>query len=305
MARNIFTVSLRELLPSSIVNDPNISALITALEPNFEAGAKAFLNPLIFSRIDELPENVLDLLAWQLHADLYDLAATPEMERSAVKNSIKWHMHKGTQSAIVEALEMLGIEAEFVHWHDSGEEPYTFRLKAKVTGDFYRTQGRDKLMQTIRRAVEASKSARSLFAGIDTRMEFREDIGLYVGTSGLLSGNRRLGLQPVSYPEKSIYYAGMSSSIQGEQRILLNREREVMSRVYAGNVSLMNVDVNIGVNLEEMQELLLRFEERILARIDSYETRLMNLLNANQEAMNKRLDDILELLRWKGDDEAI
>ena len=303
--QDIYTLSLNDIAPHSITQDTEISSLITALDPEFQQVSKASLEPLILARIDELPERVIDFLAWQLHTDFYDLAGTLSMKREAVKGSILWHMHKGTQWAILEALRMIGIDAEFVHWHDDNSEPYTFKLKTLVAGDFYRTQGRDKLIASIRRAVEESKAARSLLAGIETRMEFREDLGLYVGTSGLLSGTRTLRLQMPSFPEKSEIYAGVSLGVQGQERILLAHEQDIISPLYAANITITNIDVNLGVNLDLMQELLLRFEQRILDRIDAYELRLMNTLNTNQEQTNQRLDDILELIRWKGDDEAI
>ena len=303
--QELYTLSLADIAPSSITQDSQVSSIITALDPQFQAVSAASLEPLILARIDELPEPVLDLLAWQMHADFYDLAATLSMKREAVKSSLKWHMHKGTQWAIMEALRQIDIKAEFVHWHDSGDEPYTFKLRAIVAGDFYRTQGKDKLIASIRRAVNESKAARSLMTELETRMEFREDLGLYVGSPKLLSGYRTLKLQPVSFPEKSIFYAGLSSGLQGQESIRPAHESDIISTLYAGNITITNIDVNLGVNLDEMQELLLRFEDRIFRRIDEYEANLLLILNQNQEQTNKRLDEILELIRWKGDDEAI
>ena len=54
-----------------------------------------------------------------------------------------------------------------------------------------------------------------------------------------------------------------------------------------------------------MQELLLRFEKRIFDRIDEYESKLLLTLNQNQEQTNNRLDEILDIIRWKGADEAL
>ena len=303
--QDIYSLSLNDITPINIAQDTQISSLIHSLDPELQQLSRASIEPLILARIDELPEPVIDLLAWQLHADFYDLAGTLSMKREAVKSSLLWHMHKGTQWAILEALRQIDIGAEFVHWHDDNSQPYTFKLKAIVTGDFYRTQGRDKLIASIRRAVNESKSARSYLAGLETRMEFREDLGFYVGTSQLLSGSRTIKLQQPTFPEDSTLYAGLALGLQGEHRLLLNRERNISGRIYAANIRLINIDQNIGVNLDLMQELLLRFEQRIFDRIDAYENRLMQTLNDNQEQTNKRLDEILELIRWKGDDEAI
>ena len=100
---DIHSLSLKDITPPNIAQDENISALISAIDPQLQQLSYASLEPLIMARIDELPENVLDLLAWQLHADFYDLAGTLSMKREAVKSSILWHMHKGTEWAILEA----------------------------------------------------------------------------------------------------------------------------------------------------------------------------------------------------------
>ena len=62
---------------------------------------------------------------------------------------------------------------------------------------------------------------------------------------------------------------------------------------------------SVAVNLDLMQELLLRFEKRIFDRIDEYESKLLLTLNQNQEQTNNRLDEILDIIRWKGADEAL
>ena len=250
--QDIYTLSLSDTAPSSITQDPHVKSIIKALDPELQAVSQSSLEPLIFARIDELPETVLDLLAWQLHADFYDLASDIARKRSVIKTSLHWHMHKGTQWAILEALKQIDIKADFVHWHDDSSQPYTFKLKAIVAGDFYKTKGKDKLMSSIRRAVEESKSARSWMAEIDTRIEDEDS------------------------PE-----------------------------LYTAHLSTANIDINLGVNLDDMQELLLRFEQRIMNRINDYEQKVMLALNTHQAQTNQKLDEILEMLRWKGADETI
>lgn len=257
------------------------------------------------SRIDELPESVIDLLAWQLHADFYDLAGTLKMKREAVKGSILWHMHKGTQWAILEALRMIDVEAQFVHWKDDDAEPYTFKLKAIVSGDFYRTQGRDKLITSIRRAVEESKAARSYLAGLETAIYFHEDINLYAGIIPLLSGWQRISLTAPDSPAATKIYAGIADVRQGQEVIRLTQESIPECIIYAGTATLEYRDENLGVDLEEMQELLRQFERRIFQRIDDYETRTLETLSLNHEETNQKLEEIKEMLRWVGDDEEL
>ncbi len=303
--QDIYSLSLNDITPPNIASDEQISSLITALDPELQELSRASLEPLILSRIDELPENIIDLLAWQLHADFYDLAGTLKMKREAVKGSILWHMHKGTEWAIHEALRMIDISAEFVHWHDDDSEPYTFKLKAIVSGDFYRTKGRDKLISSIRRAVEESKAARSYMSGLETRINFHEDINLYHGVIPLLSGEERILLPKPDYPERTKIYAGIARVREGEEIIRLCREVLPSTIIYGGAIVSETRSEDIGVELTEMQELLRQFERRIFSRIDDYEAKTLATLNLHQQETTQRLEEIKEMLRWKGDDEDI
>ena len=298
---DLFNLSLGDIAPDSITGDQQVSSLITALDPELQEISRASLEPLIMARIDELPEHVIDLLAWQMHVDFYDLAGTLDMKRKAVKGSILWHMHKGTEWAILEALRMIDIEAEFVPWYVDGGEPYTFKLRAIVSGDFYRTQGKDKLQASIRRAVFEAKSTRSLLAGLETTIHFQEDMGLYAGVIPLLSGEQRILLPKPEGIAPSHVYSGVVSVTSGEQIIRPHQELEHECRIYAGVINLANITQDIGVDYELMQELLRQFEARIFARLDESEHKLLNLIAANHSDVNAKLEEIREMLRWQGD----
>ena len=303
--QDIYSLSLTDIAPPNIASDHEVSSIITALDPQLQELSRDSLQPLILARIDELPEPVLDLLAWQLHADFYDLAGTIDMKREAVKSSILWHMHKGTEWAIHEALRQIDIRAEFVPWWDDDSDPYTFKLRAIVSGDFYRTQGRDKLQSSIRRAVNESKAARSLLAGLETRIEFREDIGLYVGVVPVLTGQYSMKLAKPEAPGTTSLYVGIASGLQGQKRILLPHEQDITTPIYIAPISIENRDVELGVDLNLMQELLARFEARILARIDTFQLNIQKQIDLTQQETNARLDEILDMLRWKGNDEPL
>lgn len=302
---DIHSLSLKDITPPNIAQDENISALISAIDPQLQQLSYASLEPLIMARIDELPENVLDLLAWQLHADFYDLAGTLSMKREAVKSSILWHMHKGTEWAILEALRQIDISAEFVPWWETGDDPYTFRLKAIVSGDFYRTQGRDKLQASIRRAVEESKAARSYLAGLETEIHFTDEVNLFAGVIPVISGEHTMRLALPERPSATQIFVALAAAQSGFERVLLSHEQNIDTQIFVAPITLEHRDIELGVNLSDMQELLQRFEARILSRIDQYERNTTNLINAKQLEINLQLEEIKSMLRWKAADEEV
>ena len=174
MAKILHDLSLLDIAPPSIKHDETVKNIIAAIDPELLSVSDATSEAFIISRLDTLPEPVLDLLAWQWHVDFYELANNIEAKRDMVKGSIEWHRHKGTRYAIVKALEMLGVEAKFTAWYeeeDNKNNPYTFAIDAKLTGDFWERVDWTKPTQTIRRAILESKAARSYMSRLYVHYE--------------------------------------------------------------------------------------------------------------------------------------
>ena len=183
MAKEIERISLLDISPPSITGDQNVKHLITSIDPELLSVSQDIREAFIVSRINELPEEVLDLLAWQWHVDFYELAHSLEAKREMVLKSIAWHRKKGTTSAILDALGMLGVEARFTSWQDEGAQPYTFAIDAKLTGDFWERVDWTNPTQTIRRAIQESKAVRSWMSKLYVYMEAATQHEISVGAA--------------------------------------------------------------------------------------------------------------------------
>ena len=108
-SRRIGSTPFLELLPDSIAGDPAIRAAADALDGLLVPSVKAIPSLLLYARLygkepDLLPplrrlaeqagglraleEPLLDLLAWQLHVDSYDIARTYAERLEMVKTAI-------------------------------------------------------------------------------------------------------------------------------------------------------------------------------------------------------------------------
>lgn len=87
---------LLKLLPSSISQDVAMVSAGQAAGDQEEAVRALIPNIHIWSRIEELPEPILDHLGWALHIDGWEYATTIELKRWLVKNFHDWHRFKGT-----------------------------------------------------------------------------------------------------------------------------------------------------------------------------------------------------------------
>ena len=156
MLRDIWTLSLVEILPQSILQDSKLKASAEALDFELQKLSMATREALFIPRIDELSHEVLDLLANQFHVDFYE---PTEMEidtkRSLIRSSIYEHRIKGTRGAVERLLNKITSGATVEEWFNYGGRPGYFRVNLKGLRD-YGDEG-----ETFMRMINATKNERS------------------------------------------------------------------------------------------------------------------------------------------------
>lgn len=292
-------LSLNDIAPSSIKDDKNISAIIKALNPDLKLITQNISEEFIYSRIDELDSGVLDLLAWQFHVDFYDLAQDINAKRGQVKDSILWHMKKGTAWAILKALDMIGVDGEFINWYEFGGAPYTFKIRANIPLDYHKYSDKDKIIDNILRAINESKATRSFLAYLDAHLNDSDKKVLFAGIAQGTGGLVTMLLARPEAPGENINYSGMGQGISGYERININRPSVDETKIFMALAENKNRAISLGVDLDTMNELLAQFEARIFDRLAQHEARIMTELDARQNEINAKIDEILDLLRWE------
>ncbi len=184
MAKELEKLSLSDIIPGSIAGDENVQAIVQAIDPELQSVSRNIAEALIYSRIDELPEPVLDALAWQWHADFYELAHSVEAKREVVKGALMWHRKKGTVWAILKALEMFGIKGTYTNWYEMEPhgEPYTFALDAELTDEFWKRSDWNDPASVVRRAVVESKAKRSFMESLYIHCDSQSQLDIVSAT---------------------------------------------------------------------------------------------------------------------------
>lgn len=88
----------------------------------------------IYPRIDELPEDLLDILARDFKVDWWDPDYTLEEKRRIFKDSWYVHKHMGTKAAVERAISAIYPETKVQEWFEYGGKPYHFKLNINITG---------------------------------------------------------------------------------------------------------------------------------------------------------------------------
>lgn len=86
--------------------------------------------PTIWSRIDELDEDTLDILAYDLHIDWWRYAASLKSKRANLKNAMRIHSIMGTRAAVELAAALCTdgkVSAQ--EWYEYQGDPGFFRIR--------------------------------------------------------------------------------------------------------------------------------------------------------------------------------
>lgn len=129
---NLGTGSLLDVLAPSIQEDATIQAsalsVDTALFPLIESIPKMLLWARLYGKyaelapsmtrianavggLNELSDQELELLAWQLHVDFWEAGWSREKKIQLVRGSTAWHRIKGTPKAVEQALALYDVTA--------------------------------------------------------------------------------------------------------------------------------------------------------------------------------------------------
>ena len=212
--KKIYTASLLELLPESVLLDPKLRASAEALDAQFQAVTAATREVLHLPRLDELSGNIIDYLAEQFHIDFYEpLYLTEAEKKNLIRESIAWHRIKGTPAAVEQIAHAAFRDAEILEWFEYGGEPYHFKIKShgyKETPDGW---------ATYLRLIDVAKNVRSWCDNLEVYWD-ETDIGknqVYVGNLELQTGDRTLSLNKPKLDSTTKIFAGNANFIYGDK----------------------------------------------------------------------------------------
>lgn len=129
--QGITAENMLRTLPAVLRNDSNMLSLATAIASTIEKIATAPTLAMIYNRIDQLEEPVLDTLAKDFKVDWWRPDSSLEEKRRALKNSWYIHKHLGTKAAIEKAVSDYLGTGKVEEWFEYGGEPHHFRISSE------------------------------------------------------------------------------------------------------------------------------------------------------------------------------
>lgn len=90
-----------------------------------------------YTRIDELQEDLLDILAYDFKIDWWDSDYTLPQKRQMFRDNWPVHRILGTKAAVLTAISAIYPGTTLMEWFEYGGEPFHFKLKVDLTKGSY------------------------------------------------------------------------------------------------------------------------------------------------------------------------
>lgn len=119
---------LISVLPSIYKNEIDVQAISYAFKMAMEKMIAFARLSSLYSNIDDLPEDILDLMALECRSQYYDESMEIGIKRNIIRNSLAWHAKGGTVSAVQEMISTIFKNGEVVEWFTESGDPGTFDI---------------------------------------------------------------------------------------------------------------------------------------------------------------------------------
>lgn len=188
-------IQLKGIAPPSIIRDETVQALCDAIDVKLREIADATGLVLLLPRLDTLPEEIIDELAWQYHVDFYDYSASLVKKRALVRQAIAWHKRKGTPAAVEEVCSAVFETAQVLENWEYGGEPFHFQVKMirePVPSEI--------VIESLHRAIQLTKNTRSWLDGLSF---YRELIG-FIYFIKSIGYHKSVTIYPAAFPAQKV-----------------------------------------------------------------------------------------------------
>ena len=129
----------------------------------------------IFSKIDQLGDELLNILAKDFKIDWWDTEASLETKRKVFKNCFLIHRSLGTVKAVKQAISDAYTDSDISEWTDYGGKPYHFKILINRGNEFYSSDD----FQMLKLRASYYTNVRSVLDSIKYSAE--RTVQLYIG----------------------------------------------------------------------------------------------------------------------------
>ena len=153
------TQTLLDIFPPALRKSPDYWALAQVIAPELNAAFQAVKMAEVLCRVDELPEYILDALAYDLDVFWWNPNASLSDKRLGIKQALASHRRLGTTQSVQDAINTFLGGGVVDEWFNFSGDPFHFQIALPdtdiITGD----------LSTFLRVLDGAKRASAIMDG--------------------------------------------------------------------------------------------------------------------------------------------
>jgi phage tail P2-like protein len=172
-------LDLLKLQTKTMQKDRDVQGFTAALNDQLRQLSENVNLALIYGRTDQLPEEVLDILAWQFKVDWYDATSDIVTKQKAIDDALLIQQILGTPAAVQRVIEIYFGDGQVEEWFDYGGLPFHFRV---VTNNPEATNEKAALLtKAVNSVKRKSTRLESVIIKTGDTMDLYEGLALHTG----------------------------------------------------------------------------------------------------------------------------
>ena len=186
--------NLMHMLPVYLQKDELMIALAESIAERLADLPEMVESINIYANIEKLPNELLDILAFDFKVDWWDVNYSVETKRHVLKDSWEVRRTFGTTGSLKTAIRSIYPRSEIQEWFEYGGEPFRFRIvldmtDATETADFF------EIMRAVRYYKRLSAHLEELVYQSSIVVQIKTERSLHVQERGR-TGMYRAGTVP-------------------------------------------------------------------------------------------------------------
>ena len=279
---------ISDIIPSLYYRKPNdLIKFVNALDVEVDLLEKQVAGITDLINVDKCPDDKLVYLAALTNCPL--IGNDPVLWRRQIKNWPYLLKIKGTELSLDIFLNSIGVTVP--------HEVHTFfRDEA---GNLAENKSDRFSIRTHMFDLDITWEDKRYISWYEWDKDFIEKFKIWMERVKPFHAELRKLTSFIPDKEQINLFAGMAQGLGGYKIINLTPpQTEHDDILYAGVIHEENKELSMEVDLDTMNELLARFENRIFERMEQQEARATARHDEDIREINAKLDEILELLRW-------
>lgn len=148
-AHGLTADNLLRTLPAVLQGDKSMTALAVSIADVLAGRVDEIGRLCIYAHIDDLPEELLDILAKDFKVDWWNGDYTLEEKRQTLKDSWRVHRTLGTKAAVLSAISAIYPNTKVLEWWEYEGQPYHFKLIIDSTYENVDPEKHQRVMERV------------------------------------------------------------------------------------------------------------------------------------------------------------